>query len=214
MTDSFPIQNQLAGRLSAGVNIYGGLSLRSEPLLKEYIAARLEAIRKSHGAMLPQSFSYSRRLYKAFHVDPTKHRPSSEALWRRLRDRNDFPAVNPAVDLTNLLSLTHQVCYGLYDLARLRPPAVIALGETGDEYQGIRKETLTFAGKIVLRDGLGAFGNPSSDSLRASVGESSRDILQVLFFHPADPARDTVQAATLAAFHEHFTMAEIRSFFI
>jgi DNA/RNA-binding domain of Phe-tRNA-synthetase-like protein len=214
MADTTLIQNQLAGRLSAGINLYRGLSLRSEPLLKEYIAEKLAAVRKSHNILLPPGFALSRRLYKDFHVDPTKHRPSSEALWRRLRDRNDFPAVNPAVDLTNLLSLTYQVCYGLYDLARICPPAVIALGEAGDEYHGIRKEILNFEGKIVLRDGQGAFGNPSSDSLRASVDGSSRDIMQVLFFHPEDPARELVQAATLAAFKDHFTMAENRSFFI
>jgi len=208
------IRNLLPGRLSAGINLYSQLELKSGPLLNGYIREQTAEIHRTHDAALPPGFALSRRLYKSFHIDPTKHRPSSEALWRRLRDRNDFPAVNPIVDLTNLLSLKFQVCSGLYDLARLKGPVDITLGESGDQYQGIRKETLNFSGKIVLRDEQGAFGNPSADSLRACVSEASRDVLQVLFFHPDDPGRQGILAAALADFKSFFNMAESRSFFI
>ena len=214
MAEILKIDNLLAGRLSAGIIIQRGISLRSAPLLQAHIARQLAFIRPGHGAALPPGFAMSRQLYKSFHVDPTKHRPSSEALWRRLRDRNDFPAVNPPVDLTNLLSLQFQIPYGLYDLDRIHGPVVIALGGAGDRYQGIRKELLDFDGKIVLRDEQGAFGNPSADSLRACVGEASRDILQVLFFAPNDPQRQQVLSATLDAFGAFFNVAENRSFFI
>jgi len=174
----------------------------------------LQAIARSHQPALPPGFAFSRRLYRSFGIDPTKHRPSSEALWRRLRDRGDFPAVHPLVDLTNLLSLAHQVCYGLYDLERVHGPVAVTLGEAGDRYPGIRKDVLDLCGKIVLRDDRGAFGNPSADSLRACVDEASRDVLQVLFFHPDDPRQPEVLAATRAAFKEFFTMTESRSFII
>jgi DNA/RNA-binding domain of Phe-tRNA-synthetase-like protein len=214
MTNEIVIHNHLAGRLSAGVNVFRGLSLRSGPLLNGYIAEQSAEIRRIHGAALPPGFAFSRQLYKSFRLDPTKHRPSSEALWRRLRDKNDFPSVNPMVDLTNLLSLKFQVCFGLYDLERVHGPVHIALGEAGDGYQGIRKENLNFAGKIVLRDDQGAFGNPSSDSLRASVQQASLDVLQVLFFHPDDPDRQRILAESADACRRFFTVAESRSFFI
>lgn len=214
MTEALAIENLLAGRLSAGVNIFRGLAPRPGADLRAHIAGRLPAIRREHGAALPPGFAMSRGLYRSFAIDPTKHRPSSEALWRRLRDHDDFPAVNPAVDLTNLLSLQFQVCFGLYDLERLQPPLVIALGAEGDRYLGIRKQVLDFKGRIVLRDGQGAFGNPSADSLRASVGEGSRDILQVLFFAPEASERERILAASLAAFGEFFTMTGNRSYFI
>ncbi|MBN2345465.1 MAG: hypothetical protein JXO51_03680 [Candidatus Aminicenantes bacterium] len=207
------IRNQLPGKLSAGINVYLGISLRDGTRLAEYIRGQLAALRQSHNKEMPAGFSHSRRLYRSFHIDPTRHRPSSEALWRRLRDRDDFPSVHPPVDLTNLLSLKFQVCFGLYDLERVQGPVVITLGDAGDSYEGIRKETLHFAGRIVLRDGRGAFGNPSADSLRASVHEGSRNILQVLFFHPLDPLREQVLAETTSAFREFFTMTEQRSFF-
>ena len=214
MSNPIEIRNLLAGRLSVGVHVCRGLALRADQDLASYIAAQTAEIRMAHQAALPPGFSFSRRLYKSFRVDPTKHRPSSEALWRRLRDRGDFPAVNPPVDLTNLLSLKFQVCFGLYDLERVRGPVQITLGDAGDQYQGIRKENLNFAGKIVLRDDLGAFGNPSADSLRASVGQGSRDILQVLFFHPDDPERQAILAQSADACRSFFTMAESQTFFI
>jgi DNA/RNA-binding domain of Phe-tRNA-synthetase-like protein len=214
MANQLEIGNLLDGRLSAGLNVYRGISLRSGELLNRYIAGQVCEIRKSHGAALPPGFTFARRLYKSFRVDPTKHRPSAEALWRRLRDRDDFPAVNPLVDLTNLLSLKYQVCFGLYDLARVHGAVRITLGDAGDQYQGIRKETLNFAGKIVLRDDQGAFGNPSADSLRASVQPSSTDVLQVLFFHPDDPERQRIMDESAETCRRFFTMAESRSFFI
>jgi DNA/RNA-binding domain of Phe-tRNA-synthetase-like protein len=214
MTSKLLIRNLLEGRLSAGVNVFRALSLRSSQLLNGYIAEQASEIRRSHGKALPPGFAFSRQLYKSFRLDPTKHRPSSEALWRRLRDKNDFPSVNPLVDLTNLLSLKFQVCFGLYDLERVHGPVHIALGDAGDSYQGIRKENLNFAGRIVLRDDQGAFGNPSSDSLRASVQQTSLDVLQVLFFHPDDPEQQKVLAESAEICRRFFTMTESRSFFI
>lgn len=211
MSEEFPLQNLLAGRLRAGVIVYRGAAPRPGTALRERIAAETAALRSSPAVPAP-GFELARRLYRSFHVDPTKHRPSSEALWRRLRDRGDFPAVNPAVDLTNLLSLRYQVCYGLYDLDRLQPPLAVDLGREGDAYPGIRKDVLDMAGKIVVRDGRGAFGNPSADSLRASVSASSRDIMQVLFFHPEDPRQREIVSASEAAFAEFFTMAGRLSF--
>lgn len=214
MAELAAIQNRLPGRLSAGIIVYHGLSPRPAPSLPAYIASQLEFTRCSHAATPPPGFDFSRRLYRTFGIDPTKHRPSAEALWRRLRDRGDFPAVHPLVDLTNLLSLTHQVCYGLYDLERIHGPVTATLGEAGDRYPGIRKNILDLCGRIVLRDDRGAFGNPSADSLRACVDEASRDILQVLFFHPEDPRQQAILALTLTAFNEFFSMTGNRSFII
>jgi DNA/RNA-binding domain of Phe-tRNA-synthetase-like protein len=212
MSEEFALPNLLSGRLSAGVIAYRGVTPRTGPSLRERIAAETAALRSASAGAPAPGFELARRLYRSFGVDPTKHRPSSEALWRRLRDRGDFPEVNPAVDLTNLLSLRYQVCYGLYDLERLRPPLAIDLGREGESYQGIRKDVLNMAGRIVVRDLDGPFGNPSADSLRASVSASSRDILQVIFFHPQDPRQREIVSASEASFAEFFFVAGRRSF--
>ncbi|HUU06752.1 MAG TPA: phenylalanine--tRNA ligase beta subunit-related protein [Patescibacteria group bacterium] len=214
MTMPFSIQNLLPGKLNAGINLFHGVTGCQADLLEEFISSQVAAIRTIYNHSLPPGFACSRQLYKSFRIDPTKHRPSSEALWRRLRDKNDFPAVNPLVDLTNFLSLKFQICFGLYDLERVHGPAVITLGNENDHYQGIRKESLNFNGRIVLRDEQGAFGNPSSDSLRASVNKNSREVMQVLFFHPDDSLQKAILAETLTVFLHFFTMTKSRSFFI
>jgi DNA/RNA-binding domain of Phe-tRNA-synthetase-like protein len=214
MTKPFSIQNLLAGKLSAGINFFLGMAGCQADPLDEFICQQVAAIRTAHRQSLPPGFAFSRQLYNSLHIDPTKHRPSSEALWRRIRDKSDFPAVNPLVDLTNLLSLKFQICYGLYDLDHIHGPAVITLGNENDQYQGIRKENLNFNGKIVLRDAQGAFGNPSADSLRASVDKSSRDIIQVLFFHPGDNLKEKILAETLSLFRRFFTMDKVHSFLL
>jgi len=214
MTKPASIQNLLCGKLRAGINLFFGISGCRTNLLEEFSSQQLASIRAMQNQSMPPGFAWTRQLYSSLHIDPTKHRPSSEALLRRLRAKNDFPAVNPAVDLTNLLSLKFQICYGLYDLDQVDGPIVITLGDENDRYQGIRKETLNFKGKIILRDADGAFGNPSADSLRTSVKGSSRDILQVLFFHPGDPMKGKIMAETMVLFRQFFTITAIRTFLL
>jgi DNA/RNA-binding domain of Phe-tRNA-synthetase-like protein len=208
------IQNLLPGKLSAGINLFLGIGACRAELLAEFIAQQLAAIRASHSQSLPPGFAWTRKLYNSLHIDPTRHRPSSEALWRRLRDKNDFPAVNPLVDLTNLLSLKFQICYGLYDLARVNGQIVITLGDENDRYQGIGKEIMNFNGRVILRDELGAFGNPSADSMRTRVKENSLDIGQVLFFHPGDPLKGEIIAETQAAFGTFFASGTSQTFLL
>lgn len=201
-----PIANRLAPLLSAGIALYRDVRLRDAAALDEYIAAEVARWREAHLRSLPPAYEWTRRLYRALHIDPTRHRPSSEALWRRLRDRADFPRVNAAVDLTNLLSLRFQVCYGLYDAALVHGPLEIDRGGERDRYVGIGKEEMSFTGKIVLRDGEGAFGNPSADSRRTAVTAAAGDILQVLYLHGETPGRESYLQETTAVFTRFFAV--------
>lgn len=214
MSSLFTVQNLLPGKLSAGVNVFLGMKSCPAEALDAFLGQQLPAVRMAHARSLPPGFAYSRRLYNSLHIDPTKHRLSAEALWRRLRDKNDFPRVNPLVDLTNFISLKSQISFGLYDLERVHGPLVIALGSENDRYQGIRKEMLNLKGKIVLRDDTGAFGNPSADSLRASVVENSSHVMQVLFFHVDDSLKMNVLSESSSLFQRFFCPDRIRSFLL
>ena len=191
------IKNKLVDRLKVGVNIYRGIQLTDPGALAAFIDDEIKKIKESHLRELPPGFAFSRQLYRDFHIDPTKTRPSSEALWRRLKNKDDFPRVNPFVDLTNLLSLKFQVCFGLYDTDRLDSDITIDVGNESDFYEGIRKDTIHLEGKIVLKDHHGPFGNPSADSPRTAVTETTTNILQTLFLHPLDPqAHDLIKEAS------------------
>lgn len=208
------IDNLVADRLSVGVNVFRGIAVKDEAALKAFIEKEIPVIVAGHGGELPPGFSFSRKLYRAFSVDPTKHRPSSEALWRRMKKGLAFPFVNPFVDLTNFLSLKYQVSYGLYDLDKIEGDIEVARGGEGEAYEGIRKDTVNLNGKILLRDARGPFGNPSSDSLRTSTSGASVNVLQVIFFHPEDPLKESILSESHAQYLAFFNVSDSRSFIV
>ena len=123
----------------------------------------------------------ARQLYKAIGVDPTKTRPSSEALLRRVRKGDSLPRINTLVDICNWCSLESQLPYGLYDANRIVGPVAVRRGQPGESYPGIRKDEVHLDGRLTLVDAEGPFGNPTSDSARTMVTVAARKLLVVVF---------------------------------
>jgi DNA/RNA-binding domain of Phe-tRNA-synthetase-like protein len=158
-----------------------------EPLL-EAIARTAARLSAAHAGAPPsgiEALAPARRLYRAFGIDPTSTRPSSEALLRRILQGKPFPRVNAAVDVCNLCSVTFLLPIGLYDAPKIRGDVTLRKGRPGEGYPGIRKEHVNLAGRPVLVDGEGPFGNPTSDSARTCVSPET-DSLWMVIFGPAD----------------------------
>lgn len=132
-----------------------------------------------------------RTMYRRVGLDPTKRRPSSEALLRRVRKGEPLPRINSLVDVCNWCSLEFQLPYGLYDLSHVRGPLTLRLGHAGESYPGIRKDDVHVGGRIALADDEGAFGNPTSDSARTMVTPATTQALLVVFA-PSDLAEDAL----------------------
>jgi DNA/RNA-binding domain of Phe-tRNA-synthetase-like protein len=112
----------------------------------------------------------ARELYRRFGLDPTRVRPSSEALLRRLKKGEPLPRINSLVDVANAMSVQLQVPVGLYDLDKVKGgELVIRLGADGEGYTGIGKEKVNVAGRICVADAEGPCGNPSADSARTMI---------------------------------------------
>jgi DNA/RNA-binding domain of Phe-tRNA-synthetase-like protein len=120
-------------------------------------------------------------MYKRVGIDPTKTRPSSEALLRRVRKGDALPRINSLVDIINWSSLESQLSFGLYDADRVQGDVTLRLGRDGEEYAGIRRDVVHLAGRLVLADEAGAFGNPTSDSARTMVTTATTRALVVIF---------------------------------
>jgi DNA/RNA-binding domain of Phe-tRNA-synthetase-like protein len=133
-----------------------------------------------------------RATYRAIGLDPTKYRPSSEALLHRVMKGQNLYRINTLVDALNLCSLRHMVPFGLYDMQTLRPPVSLRLGQEGEGYPGIRKEFVNVAGRFCLADALGPFGNPSADSDRSKITLQTTRALVVAFL-PKDTVPEQVQ---------------------
>ncbi|MGH8310789.1 MAG: B3/B4 domain-containing protein [Steroidobacteraceae bacterium] len=129
----------------------------------------------------PEEIAAVRTMYKRVGLDPTKTRPSSEALLRRVRRGDSLPRINSMVDVCNWCSLEFQLPYGLYDAAHIEGDVVLRLGLPGESYPGIRKDDVHVEGRIALADDRGPFGNPTSDSARTMVTTATTDALVVVF---------------------------------
>ena len=112
----------------------------------------------------------TRRLYHLLGSDPTKDRPSSERLLRRVVQAKQLPKVNKLVDAMNLVSLSLQYPLGVYDWDKIVPPVLVRIGRPDESYPGLSGDPVNLEGKLVLVDGESLFGNPSHDSARTQVG--------------------------------------------
>lgn len=135
-----------------------------------------------------------RTMYKRVGLDPTKTRPSSEALLRRVRRGDELPRINSLVDVINWCSLETQLPFGLYDVDHIQGPVELRIGRDGEEYAGIRKDVVHVAGRLTLSDELGPFGNPTSDSARTMVTTATTRALVVIFC-PASLGGDEMSCA-------------------
>ena len=123
----------------------------------------------------------TRALFHQLDLDPTKTRPSSEALLRRVLQGKGLPKVNTAVDVCNLCSLEDQIPLGLYDRDQVHGGIRVRIGREGEGYPGIRKQRVNLSGRLLLSDEESPFGAPTSDSLRTAVNVKTRNLLVVLF---------------------------------
>jgi DNA/RNA-binding domain of Phe-tRNA-synthetase-like protein len=128
----------------------------------------------------------ARRAYKALGKDPSRYRPSAEALMRRVLQGKGLFRVNNVVDVNNLVSLKSGLCIGSYDTARLEPPLVLRAGADGETYDAIGRGPLNLHNLPLLADGRGPFGSPTSDSERTMIRPDTRTILLVLYDFDGD----------------------------
>jgi DNA/RNA-binding domain of Phe-tRNA-synthetase-like protein len=182
----FSISRDLASIVRAGVLwLDGATVVDREARLNAPLAAAEAAIRTA-AADVGHPFRGAdtdavRTMYKRVGLDPTKTRPSSEALLRRVRKGDTLPRINSMVDVCNWCSLEFQLPYGLYDASRIDGDVELRLGTDGESYAGIRKDEVHVGGRITLADRLGPFGNPTSDSARTMVTTGTTRALLVVF---------------------------------
>jgi DNA/RNA-binding domain of Phe-tRNA-synthetase-like protein len=156
-----------------------------------------DRIRRTHTidqVALLDSVRGVRAMFRAWGVDPSRYRPSSEALLRRVVQGKGLYRISNVVDVCNLCSIETGWPFGLYDRANLDPPIVMRLGQNGESYEGIGKQTWHLAGRPILLDSRGPFGCPISDSTRTMITEATRSLLSVIFA-PATVSEAELQRA-------------------
>jgi DNA/RNA-binding domain of Phe-tRNA-synthetase-like protein len=151
----------------------------------------------------------ARELYRTFGIDPTKTRPSSEKLLRRVLQRKPLPRISSAVDLGNLLALRFLLPIGLFDTEKIDGDVELRPGRPGESYEGIAGQEVHLGGRPVLADRTGPFGNPTADSRRTAV-ETSTTSLWMTVFAPASlpaPRLEAQMDAAAESFARHLAGA-------
>lgn len=163
----------LGDRVRLGASALDGVTVRaSDPDLDVEVDRYCADLRRRFGGLRSAEVpgaADARSLYKAVGLDPTKTRPSNEALLRRALKGQPLYRISTLVDALNLCSLREQLPFGLYDLDRIIPPVTLRRGGPDEGYEGIRKGWVNVEGRPVLEDAEGPFGNPTSDSARTMI---------------------------------------------
>ena len=112
----------------------------------------------------------TRRVYKACGKDPSRYRPASEQLIRRMLQGKELYQIDTLVDLINLASIAYGYSIGGFDADKfVGNTLTLGIGREGEPYEGIGRGMLNIAGLPVYRDAQGGVGTPTSDNERTKM---------------------------------------------
>ena len=127
------------------------------------------------------SIAATRRIYKACGKDPSRYRPASEALIRRILQGKELYQLNTLVDLVNLASIAYGYSIGGFDAEKFAGDTLtLGIGREGEPYEGIGRGMLNIQGLPVYRDAIGGVGTPTSDNERTKITDTTRHLVVLI----------------------------------
>ncbi len=132
-------------------------------------------------------------------IDPTKVRPSSEALARRVLRGKGVRSIVPAVDACNAASMTTLVVISVFDASRVRPPLTLRFARRGEVFRDFSGRERVLGGReIVLTDSEGKILHlyPYRDSASAAVNEDTHEVIAVAYGAPGMDLGSLLKALT------------------
>lgn len=165
----FPIQQELPGweLFWAHLEVVPGNEEKLAALRREVCElarASLEGLDLSSHATV----AAMRKLFRAAGTDPTRYRPASEALLRRVLKGEDLPEIHPLVDINNCLSVEMAVPCCVAAEGTFTPPLVWRAGLPGESYESLRGP-FNLEGKPLLLDAEGPLDTPITGGVRVKV---------------------------------------------
>lgn len=143
----------------------------------------------------------TRDAYRALGKDPSRYRPSAEALCRRVLRGMQLYRVSTVVDLVNLVSMETGCSIGGFDADKIvGDRLVLGVGRDGEPYEGIGRGPLNIASLPVYRDGAGGIGTPTSDNERTKIDLATSHLLLIVNSYGAtspDDAAEELEALLL-----------------
>ena len=141
------------------------------------------------------SIAATRRVYKACGKDPSRYRPASEALIRRVLQGKELYQRDTLVDLVNLASIAYGYSIGGFDADRfVGDTLTLGIGREGEPYEGIGRGLLNIEGLPVYRDAEGGVGTPTSDNERTKMTLDTTHLVVLINGYDGNEARVRAKA--------------------
>ena len=157
----------------------------------------------------------TRRVYRACGKDPSRYRPASEQLIRRMLQGKELYQIDTLVDLVNLASIAFGYSIGGFDADRfVGDTLTLGIGREGEPYEGIGRGLLNIAGLPVYRDQQGGVGTPTSDHERTKMTLQTTHLVVLINGYDGDEDRVRQNAEFIQRLVREFAASDGGNYYI
>lgn len=148
--------------------------------LSETVVEKIQSELTMESVSQKPTIKATKEAYRKLGKDPSRYRPSAEALTRRIVKGKGLYWINNIVDLLNLISLESGFSIGGYDADKIDGAIEFGIGKENEPYRAIGRGELNIENLPLFRDDKGAFGSPTSDSIRTMVTDQTSQFLMII----------------------------------
>lgn len=175
----------------------------ADPEAHEAVARRVrDRFRDNKALAADPTVAALRRLFKSVGCDPSRYRPSSEALLRRLVRGDALPRIHPLVDLNNAFSAELAVPCCVMRPDTFGSTLSLREGLEGESYESLRGP-FKLSRKPVLVDEKGPVDTPITGNVKVKVEPESREAWLVAYL-PTETVSQSEAARALADWAPRF----------
>ncbi len=161
------------------------------------------------------SIAATRRVYKACGKDPSRYRPASEALIRRVLQGKELYQRDTLVDLVNLASVAFGYSIGGFDADKfVGDTLTLGVGREGEPYEGIGRGMINIHGLPVYRDAQGGVGTPTSDHERTKMTIDTRHLVVLINGYDGNEKRVRENAEYIQTLLQKYCQSDGGTYFI
>ena len=189
----------------------------SEPLWQEItvLCGKLSRELTTESLKEITSIAATRRVYKACGKDPSRYRPASEALIRRVLQGKELYQRDTLVDLANLASIAYGYSIGGFDADKfVGDTLTLGIGREGEPYEGIGRGMINIHGLPVYRDAEGGVGTPTSDHERTKMTLDTRHLVVLINGYDGDEQRVRANAEYIQTLLRNYAESDGGSYYL
>lgn len=157
----------------------------------------------------------TRKVYRACGKDPSRYRPASEALIRRMLQGKQLYQRDTLVDLVNLASIVFGYSIGGFDADKFEGDTLtLGVGKAGEPYEGIGRGNINIEGLPVYRDSLGGVGTPTSDNERTKMMSDTSHLVVLINGYDGNEQQVRANAEYIQSLLKKYCKSDGGSYFI